>query len=297
MRKRALFGMLSVIGRTQSSEAMGDRRVTKRSGVSAKEVEDVEQRARLRAPVIYEIVRREGEEELARPKLSLWWSGLAAGLSISFSLLAQAVLYLHLPAAPWRPLVTGFGYTVGFLMVVLGHQQLFTESTITVMLPLLAEFTRRNVNLAGRMWAIVLSANIMGTLFAAAFCTFAPVLTPDLRQAMLEISRTAMAHSWWEMLFRGISAGFLMAAMVWLIPSAEYAEFHVVVVMTYLIAIGGFGHIVAGSTESFMLLLAGQSDIIQAIWGFMVPALIGNIIGGTALFAVLSYAQVMKEIR
>jgi formate-nitrite transporter family protein len=79
-------------------------------GVTEREVADIEERAQPRTPVIYEVVRRLGEEEMARPPASLWWSGVEAGLSISFSLLAQAVLYVHLPHAIWRPLVTGFGY-------------------------------------------------------------------------------------------------------------------------------------------------------------------------------------------
>ena len=79
-------------------------------------------------------------------------------------------------------------------------------------------------------------------------------------------------------------------------PSAEGAEFQMTVVLTYLIAIGGFQHIVAGSMEAFMLVLAGQQSVAQMLLGFIAPVLIGNILGGTALFAVLSYAQVMKEI-
>src|SRR5271157_976598 len=94
------------------------------AGVTEREVEDIEDRARLRVPVIYEIVRREGETEMDRPIVSLWWSGVAAGLSISFSLLAQAVLWMHLPDASWRPLVSSLGYSVGFLIVVLARQQL-----------------------------------------------------------------------------------------------------------------------------------------------------------------------------
>src|SRR5919199_1912339 len=73
--------------------------------ISEREVEEVQERSSPRAPVIYEIVRKLGEEEMARPATSLWWSGVAAGLSISFGLLAQAILYTHLPDAPWRPLV------------------------------------------------------------------------------------------------------------------------------------------------------------------------------------------------
>lgn len=265
-------------------------------GFSEQDVEDIEESSRLRAPMIYEIVRREGEEEMKRPITSLWWSGVAAGLSISFSLLAQAILQSHLPDAPWRPLVAGFGYSVGFLIVVLARQQLFTENTITVVLPVAAELTLRNFGRLGRMWGVVFAANIAGALFAALFYSFTPVLTPELRAAMLEISRHMMENGWSEMFFKGISAGFLIAAMVWLIPSAEGAQFLVITLMTYLIAIGGFTHIVAGSVEAFMLVVNGQLGVWHMIVGFTIPVLLGNVIGGTALFTVISYAQVAKEV-
>jgi formate/nitrite transporter FocA (FNT family) len=276
---------------------MGDpSHAREESAETEREVEDIEEHSRLRAPVIYEIVRREGETEMRRPATSLWWSGIAAGLSISFSLLAQAVLYTHLPDAPWRPLVTGFGYSFGFLMVVLGRQQLFTENTVTVVLPVAADFTLENLRLLLRMWSIVLTANMIGTFFAALFCNFTPVLTPELRRAMLAISREAMADGSLTMFFKGISAGFLIAAMVWLIPSAEGTQFHVVTVVTYLIAIGGFAHIVAGSVEAFLLLVSGQLALGEMLIRFTLPVLAGNVIGGTALFALISYAQVMQEM-
>jgi len=266
------------------------------AGVTEREVEDIEDRARLRVPVIYEIVRREGETEMDRPIVSLWWSGVAAGLSISFSLLAQAVLWMHLPDASWRPLVSSFGYSVGFLIVVLARQQLFTENTVTVVLPVVARFNRPNLQRLARMWSVVFVANMVGTFFAALFCTVTPAVSPELRGVMLELSRTTMELGWIEMLCRGIGAGFLIASMVWLIPSAEGAQFLVIAMNTYLIAVAGFTHIVAGSVEGFLLVLNGQFFFGQMLADFTVPVLLGNIIGGTALFAVLSYAQVMKEM-
>ncbi|MBI1180981.1 MAG: formate/nitrite transporter family protein [Alphaproteobacteria bacterium] len=264
--------------------------------ISPREGHDIENRARLRARVIYEVVRTEGQEDLDRPPFSLWWSGLAAGLSISFSLLAQAILTQHLPDAPWRHLVASLGYSVGFIIVVLSRQQLFTETTITVVLPLLARFSMRLLGLTGRMWAIVLTANLAGTLVAAAFCTFAPVISPDLRHEMLELSRHAMAHGWWALAFRGVTAGFLIAAMVWLIPSSKGSEFQVVLLLTYLIAVGEFAHIVAGSVEGFMLVLAGEMGLGAMAADFVAPVLLGNITGGTVLFALISYAQVVREM-
>lgn len=264
--------------------------------ITEKEADDVEEMSSPRTPVIYEIVRRLGDEEMDRPITSLWWSGIAAGLSISFSLLAQGILQAHLPAAPWRLLVVSLGYSIGFVMVVLSRQQLFTESTVTAVLPVMADFTRTNLWRLARLWSVVLLANMAGTLIAALLCSFTPVLTPELKTAMLDIAGQILNHSWPEMLFRAIASGFLIATMVWLIPSAEAAQFHVIVVVTYLIAAAGFMHIVAGSVEAFFLVLNGQLGVQPMVIDFFIPVLVGNIFGGTALFALIAYAQVMKEI-
>ena len=261
------------------------------------QVEHIEERSTPPTPVIYDVVRRYGEEEMARPPTSLWWSGIAAGLSMSFSLLAMALLAMHLPESRWRDLVVYLGYPVGFVMVVLARQQLFTENTITVVLPVMATPTAHRFWCAGRMWLIVLAANLAGTLFAALFCIFTPVLGTELREAMLAIARASMQHEWLPMLFHGITAGFLMAALVWLIPAAGSAQFQVIALMTYLIGISGASHIVAGSVEAFLLVASGELGVGAMLGAFTVPVLLGNIIGGTVLFALLSYAQVMKEIR
>jgi formate/nitrite transporter FocA (FNT family) len=262
----------------------------------ARDANAVEERATPKTPVIYEVVRRHGEEEMARPPLSLWWSGVAAGLSISFSLLAQAVIALRIPEASWTPLAVAAGYPVGFLMVVLGRQQLFTESTITMVLPLMAAPSRANFTALARSWSIILAANLAGTLLAALFCSLTPVLAPDLLESMLAVSRHAMDKTWSVFFFEAITAGFLMAAMVWLLPSSSANPFPVIVLITYLIAISGSAHIVAGSIEAFLLVVNGQMGAWHALAGFALPALLGNIVGGTILFALLSHAQVMREI-
>jgi formate/nitrite transporter FocA (FNT family) len=265
--------------------------------VTEREIEDIEERSSPRIPVIYEIVRRLGEEEMARPALSLWWSGVAAGLSISFSLVAEAILRTHLPEAPWRPLVVSFGYCSGFVIVVLSRQQLFTENTITAVLPLLANFTTEKIRQFIRLWAIVLVANFTGTLLAALFFAHTPALSPELHAGMLAVSQELTQYSFVDMLIKAIPAGFLVATMVWLIPSADAAQFFVITLLTYLIAAGGFTHIVAGSVEAFYLGVTGNAGWGFVSGGFIVPVLIGNIIGGTALFALIAYGQVMHEIK
>lgn len=181
-------------------------------------------------------------------------------------------------------------------MVVLSRQQLFTESTVTAVLPVMADMTFANLGRLGRLWGIVLTANIVGTFIAALICTQTPVLSVELKEAMLDIASQLTGHTWTETTFRAIASGFLIATMVWLIPSAEAAQFHIIVVITYLIAAGGFMHIVAGSVEAFFLVLSGHLGFQAMITAFFIPVLIGNVIGGTALFALMAYAQVMKEL-
>jgi formate/nitrite transporter FocA (FNT family) len=157
-------------------------------------------------------------------------------------------------------------------------------------------FTAQNLARLARMWTIVFLANMIGTLFAAYFCTLTPVLTPELRDGMLQISAEVMKNGWVAMFFKAISAGFLIATTVWLIPGAEGAKFWVISLFTFLIGAGGFAHIVAGSFETFMLVANGRLDVLTMLGSFIVPTLLGNIVGGSALFALISYAQVMEEI-
>ncbi len=102
------------------------------------EEKQVQERVAIGPHIVYETIRREGEEELKRSSVSLAWSGLAAGLSMGFSLVAEALLAAYLPNAEWTSLISKLGYSVGFLIVVLGRQQLYTETTLTVILPLLS---------------------------------------------------------------------------------------------------------------------------------------------------------------
>src|SRR3954464_10545669 len=128
----------------------------------AKDDQEAEEKSSPSAHVVYEAIRKEGRHELERKFSSLAWSGLAAGLSMGFSFVSQALLEHHLPETNWRPLIATFGYSVGFLIVILGRQQLFTENTLTVILPLLQKQTWRDVLKVLRLWTIVLLANLIG---------------------------------------------------------------------------------------------------------------------------------------
>ena len=264
--------------------------------LSEDDLEQIEEHQVLRSPVLFEIIREEGLSELSRPKASLLWSGIAAGIAIGFSVLAEAVLRSYLPDAPWRPLVENIGYSVGFLLVILARLQLFTENTITPILPLFADPNKTNLLKVARLWSIVFIANMLGAFLFSLFFVLTPTLNPEVYSSMIEISDHMMHNSWWEMLAKGIVSGWLIAMLVWLLPSSEGFEFWVILLVTYMIAAGDFTHIVAGAAEAFLLLFEGKLSIPSMVLDFMIPVLLGNIIGGTVLFSLISYGQVRKEI-
>ena len=274
-------------------ESGGEERQPK---LSAQEHKDVEERSAPRTEVVYEAIREEGEGELKRSSSTLAWDGLAAGLSMGFSLVAEGLLRAHLPDAPWRPLVAKLGYCVGFLIIVLGRHQLFTENTLTAVLPFLQRRDAGTLAQLLRLWSVVLVANVVGALMFSFVLAHTELFEPQVRAAFSEIGREAL-KGWWGLAFlKGVFAAWLIAMMVWMLPASESARFFVVVVMTYLVALGKFAHVVAGSVDTFYVVWAGEASLGD-YFGWLLPTLAGNIVGGTTLVAALGHAQVAGEAR
>jgi formate-nitrite transporter family protein len=247
--------------------------------------------------VVHEVVRLQGDEELDRPLRSLLFSGFAAGVAICASVLAEAFLHQRLPDTPWRELVVSLGYTVGFVIVIMGNLQLFTETTVTAVLPVATHPTARNLGRMLRLWIAVFAANMIGTFLVALLMANEVIIGQEQLKSTLEISRKILEHDFKTTLLMATPAGFLIASIAWILPNARGSEFWVIVMVTYVVAIGGFSHVVAGSAEAWLLTLKGEISAGRAIAGLILPALIGNIIGGTGLFAVVAHGQVRDEIK
>ena len=259
---------------------------------SLEEARKVTERVAVGAHVVYEAVRLEGEDELERPAAALAWSGLAAGLSMGFSLLAEAALFSFLRDEPWRSLISRAGYSVGFLVVILGRQQLYTENTLTVVLPLLLHKNLETFLKVLRLWTIVLTTNIVGTFLFAFAVGRLHFLEPVLQQSMLEISRSHIGPAFWTTFMRAVIAGWLIALMVWMLPNAGSRE-ATVLIITYLISLSGLSHIIAGSTNVFFLVVSDHLPLSSYFTKFFFPTLFGNILGGVSLVAALAHGQVV----
>lgn len=265
--------------------------------LTEKQREEAEERTSVSVDVVHEAVRHDGEEELNRPISALAWSGFAAGLSMGFSLVAQALLRTHLPDRPWRPLVSNLGYPLGFLIVILGRQQLFTENTLTAIIPLLA---RRNIETlirVARLWAVVLMANLVGAHLFAWVVGNTPLFTPGVQASMLSLGKEAAAVTFGAAILRGIFAGWLIAMVVWMLAAIDSGRVAVIVILTYVVGLAGLTHIIAGSVDVLFLVMVGARSWGAVAGGYMLPTLIGNSIGGVSLTAALNHAQVVAGMQ
>ena len=263
--------------------------------LSAKEQHEVDKNQPPRAAVLHEIIRTQGDQELERSIAALWWSALAAGLTMGLSLMAMGLLNSRLPDAEGFKVIASFGYCAGFLAVILARQQLFTENTLTAVLPIMSKPTLANFGRLLRLWSVVLVGNLCGTLLVAYVMLHLPIFDSKTDLAFLDIGRKVMENDAGQMFAKGIVSGWMIATMVWMIPSMESAKMFIIILVTYLMALGDFTHIVVGSAEVSYLVFAGELPWKDFWLVFAGPTLAGNIIGGSFIFALISHAQIRSE--
>ena len=241
--------------------------------------------------VVYHAIYVEGEHELKRNSLELAFSGLAAGLSMGFSMVGEALLKANLPDARWATLLSKFGYSLGFLIVFLGRQQLFTKNTLTVILPLLREKRVEVLWNVARLWTVVLLANLIGGFIFAWISARSNLFNPEIRATFATIGRTSLEPDFWTLVIRGAIAGWLIALIAWLLPFAESGRVWVIIILAYTVGLADLPHIIAGSIEVFYLVCAGQAEFWSIVGHYIVPTLIGNVVGGVALVAFGAHAE------
>ncbi len=271
------------------------------AGASSPHLDDGEQKQAAqhtspRALVIHEVVREEGEAAMERTAGALIMSALAAGLSMGFSFLAQAIIESSLPDTSWRPLVASSGYTVGFVIVILGQQQLFTESTLSAVLPILTHRDVKTVAKTGRLWVLVLLGNVAGTLIFAAMLQIPGVFSDEVVKALGALARQPYSGSFMVTAVRAVFAGWLIALMVWLLPSARSARLVTILLITYIVGMSKLSHIIAGSVEASYSVMVGAASVLDYLRGFFLPTLLGNMIGGISLVAIINHGSIVSEM-
>lgn len=142
--------------------------------------------------MLHEIISTQGDRELKRSVAALWWSALAAGLTMGLSLKGMGLLNSRLPDGEAFKVIARFGYCAGFLAVILARQQRFTENTLTAVLPVMSKPSLSNVGRLLRLWRLVLVGNLCGTLLVAYGMLYLPIVDSKTDQVFLEIGREVM---------------------------------------------------------------------------------------------------------
>lgn len=263
------------------------------AAATAKHQEKVAERIQIpEGEIIYRAVRRDGDDALQWTSSELAWSGFAAGISMGFSMAAEGALRAHLPQTEWSTLVAKLGYVAGFLIVILGRQQLFTEQTLTAILPLLSkdrpDGTIQNV---ARLWSVVLVSNLLGAALFAAAAAWTPMFDENVRAQFSALGAAALAPDALTTAFNAVPAGFLIAMMVWLLPGAGAARIWIVIIVAYLVGIFGSAHVIAGTIDCLYVVFRGEHGWLEYVGRYLLPAFIGNSIAGVGLVATLAHAQ------
>ncbi|WP_222888428.1 formate/nitrite transporter family protein [Enterobacter sp. C2] len=283
---------------SKDSEALSEEEVEVESEENKRgeEIEVDEEQLPSRAMAIHEHIRQDGEKEMERDAMALLWSAIAAGLSMGASLLVKGIFHVKLDGIPGSYVLESFGYTIGFIIVIMARQQLFTENTVTAVLPVMQNPTRKNGGLLLRLWSLVLLGNLIGTAIAAWAFEYMPIFDEATRDAFVEIGMEVMKNTPAEMFANAIISGWLVATMVWMFPAAGSAKIVVIILMTWVIALADTTHIVVGAVEIFYLVFNGTIPWTDFLWPFAIPTLAGNICGGTFIFALLSHAQIRNDM-
>jgi len=239
---------------------------------------------------IFQRVLATGGEELHSPNRVLLLSGIAAGFAISLTFLVHAALAGATEGTEITP-VDHLLYPAGFLYIVIGRYQLFTEQTVTPVSLVLTRLASLPALL--RVWGVVLAANVAGVVGGTAFVALGGVLDPPAVEAGLTFGEEALAKSPVSVFSRAIVAGAIVAGMVWVEHAAREsaARFLLVYLFMLLVPVTGLYHVVVATADATFLVVHGAASVATVVVDFLLPVLAGNALGGVALVAVLNYGQ------
>ncbi|HEU4674943.1 MAG TPA: formate/nitrite transporter family protein [Motilibacteraceae bacterium] len=232
-------------------------------------------------------------EELGRPLRNLAFSGAGAGLAMGISGLGVASMHAMVGNGPAATAVAFLLYPLGFVVVIIGRQQLFTENTLFPVAVVLAE--RRRLGATARLWAVVLVANVLGTLLFAWLAQLTPAVPADVGHELVRLGAEQASRGFSTVFWTGIVGGWLVALVAWLVTAADSTsgQFAVIVGLTYVIGAAHASHSIAGSAEVLNAVLGG--DVGWGTYGsWLLAAVLGNAVGGVVMVALFNYGQVHR---
>jgi formate/nitrite transporter FocA (FNT family) len=253
--------------------------------------------SRLTAAEIFAVAVQTGEDELKRSSAGLALSGLAAGLGMGLTGLGAATILVGVGThAPWAQLLAALLYPLGFVVVIVGRAQLFTENTLFPVI--LALDRRRHVRNTLRLWSVVFAANVLGALLFAVLAVKTPSLSAEVRSQLTWLGAHTTGGGFGHIFWSGVIGGWIIALMAWLVSAARFTVGQVLLVylMTFVVGAAHLAHCIAGSGESLAAVLAGDvSAGGYLLW--LLASTLGNTVGGVLMVSLLNYGQVVGSGR
>ena len=243
---------------------------------------------------IYAQVAKNARQELKRPARSLAISGFAGGITMGLTGLATAIARAELGTGGPAQFVTNLLYPIGFIAVILGRAQLFTENTLYPVALVLTE--RRHYLATLRLWAIVLACNLIGALAFAALAVKSDALQPRYVDSLVSIGLEVANHSLSTIFWSAIIGGWIIAMVAWLVSGSHSISGSMMLIwlLAFVVGLGHFAHSIASSGEVLSAVLHHKLPVVSYLRWLWV-AVLGNIAGGVGLVTMLEYGQVADE--
>lgn len=253
--------------------------------------EPSDQSLRRTAREIFEHVENNAHEELRRSTQALAFSGFAGGLSMGLTGLGVSAAWTALGETAGRDFVAYMLYPSGFIAVIIGRAQLFTENTLYPVALMLSE--RRHVLDTARLWGVVFLFNILGAVTFAALATRTDALNSNIQVNLVRLGmagiRGGAAHIFWS----GVIGGWIIALVAWMVTASHWTigQIAVIWLMTFVVGVGHFSHCIASSGEIMSAVFAGSVSFTHYLY-WLAPATLGNIVGGVMIVTLLNFGQV-----
>jgi formate/nitrite transporter FocA (FNT family) len=248
---------------------------------------------RLTAAEIFAVAVQTGEDELKRSSGGLALSGVAAGLGMGLTGLGSATVALATGGhGPTAHLLASLLYPLGFIVVIVGRAQLFTENTLFPVV--LALDRRRHIRNTLRLWAVVFVANVAGAVLFAVLAVKTSALSGELRSSLAELGTRTTEGSFAHLFWAGVLGGWIIALMAWLVSAARFTLGQIILVylMTFVVGAARLAHCIAGSGEALSAVFTGRIGAgTYLMW--LLAATIGNTVGGVLMVSLLNYGQVV----
>jgi formate/nitrite transporter FocA (FNT family) len=249
---------------------------------------------RLTAPEIFHHAAESARMELGRKSRQLAFSGLAGGLTLGLTGLSVAAIRALIGNSGEAELISYLAYPIGFIAVIIGRAQLFTENTLYPVILVLDE--RRFVGETLRLWGVVFASNVLGAFFFALLAIRSGALRPDIAAQLVQMGTEAVQGSAAHIFWSGVIGGWLIALVAWVVTASQWTigQLAMVWLLTFVVGVGKFAHCIVTSGEILSSVLAGMMSY-GAYFHWLLLATSGNILGGVVIVSVLNYGQVSEE--